>query len=114
MMLVLWSANIEKGRDLEYKEFITKNIDAYRKHSPPGWTLKGVYGSTMNIGRFDVTWIWECKKFSDFDVMREHSDPVLDKMCIDEGDFYVPGSFNMTVLREVGDWMVLPPKKKGK
>lgn len=113
-MLVLWSANIEKGRDLEYKELITKNMDIYRKHGPPGWTLKGVYGSAMNIGRYDVTWIWECKKFADLDVMRDHNDPVLDKACIDEADFYVPGSFNTTILREVGDWSVLPPKKKEK
>lgn len=113
-MLLLWSGNLEKGREMEYKEFITKNIDKFRKHGPPGWKLKGVYGCTFYIGKHDVTWIWEFEKFADMDVARAHSDPVLDALSIEEFDFYVPGSFDLQILREVGDWSVLPPKKSGK
>ena len=54
----------------------------------------------------------ECKEFADLDVAREHNDPVLDKVMVEESDFYIPGSFNTTILRDVGDWSVLPPKEK--
>ncbi len=111
--MLLWSFNLEKGRELEYKEFIAKNMDKYKKHVVPGWTLKGIYGSTFGIGRHDVTWIWEFSKFADMDVAREFSDPVLDALSIEEADFMIPGSNEVEILREVVDWSVLPPKKKG-
>jgi hypothetical protein len=110
-MLLLWSANYEKGRDLEYKNFMAKNLATYKKRPPPGCVLKGVYGSTFNIGQYDVTWIWEFKKFADLDAVREYSDPVMEKLWIEEADFYVPGSMNTVILRDVGEWSVLPPKK---
>jgi hypothetical protein len=110
-MLLLWSFNLEKGREMEYKNFIAENLEKYRKHTVPGWTLKGVYGSTFNIGRHDVTWIWEFSKFGDMDVVRDHIDPVLDDLSMEEADFFVPGSSEVTILREVGEWSVLPPKK---
>lgn len=113
-MLLLWSANYEKGRDLEYQNFMKKNLATYKKHAPPGCILKGVYGSTFNLGKYDVTWIWEFRKFADLDAARDFSDPVMDKLWIEENDFYVPGSANTTILREVGQWNVLPPKKPKK
>lgn len=114
MMLFLWNANLEKGRESEFKEFIVKNIGTYRKHAPPGWTLKGVYGCSVNIGPYDVTWMWEFKKFADIDTAREYSDPVLDRLSVEEMDFYLPGSMNTMVLRDVADWSVLAPKKRKK
>jgi hypothetical protein len=113
-MLLLWSGNLEKGRELEYKNFIAKNLASYKKRHPPGWTLRGVYGSTFYIGKYDVTWIWEFRKFADLDAAREYSDPVIDNLTIEELDFYVPGSGNTTILREVQEWSVLPPKKRRK
>jgi len=112
--LFLWSANLEKGRDLEYKKFIVKNLAAFKKHVPPGWKLRGVYGPTFYIGRYDVTWIWEFNRFSDLDVFRDFEDPVADKLAMEDMDFFVPGSFNSVILREVGDWNVLPPRKPKK
>jgi len=114
MVLFIWSANLEKGRDLEYKKFITKNLNTYKKHMPPGWTLKGIYGAAFNIGPGDVTWIWEMNKYADLDRAREYSDPVLDKLLSDEMDFYVPGSGATAILREVKDWVLVPPKKSKK
>lgn len=111
-MLLIWSANLEKGRDQEYKDFIVKNLETYGKRAPPGCTLKGVYGSTFNLGPWDVTWIWEFGKFADLDRVRDWSDPVIDNLAIEEFDFYVPGSANTMILREVKDWSLLPPKKK--
>jgi len=113
-MLMLWSANLEKGRDLEFKKFMAKNLATYKKRTPPRCILKGVYGSTFNIGRYDVTWIWEFKKFADLDAAREFNDPVMEKLWVEEADFYVPGSMNTVILRDVGEWSVLPPKKKSK
>jgi len=113
-MLMLWSANLEKGRDLEFKKFMAKNLATYKKRTPPGFVLKGVYGSTFNIGRYDVTWIWEFKKFADLDAAREFKDPVMEKLWVEEADFYVPGSMNTVILRDVGEWSVLPPKKKSR
>jgi len=112
--LLIVSGNLEKGRDLEYKNFIAKNLETFRKRAPPGCKLKGVYGTTFNLGRYDVTWIWEFGKFADLDVARNHSDPVTDRLYADEADFYVPGSINSTVLRDVREWSVLPPRKAKK
>ncbi len=113
-MLLLWSANLEKGSEKEYKDFVGKNIDAYRKRGPPGWKLVGVYGSTFNLGPYDVTWIWKFNKFKDIDVAREYSNPVIDRLMVKENDFYVPGSMNTTILREIEDWSVLETKKRKK
>ena len=113
-MLLLWSANLEKGRDLEFKKFVMKNLATYKKRVPPGCTLRGCYGATFNLGPNDVTWIWEFSKFKDLDSAREFSDPVIDKLSIEEFDFYVPGSANSVILRDVGEWSVLPPKKQKK
>ncbi|HEX7392812.1 MAG TPA: hypothetical protein VF374_07690 [Thermoplasmata archaeon] len=113
-MLLLWSGNLEKGREMEYKRFMAKNLATFKKHAPPGWTLKGVYGATFYIGKYDVTWIWEFKKFADMDAARDYADPVYDSLSIEEIDFYIPGSFDLTILREVDDWRVTPPKKAKK
>jgi hypothetical protein len=111
-MLLLWSFDLEKGKEMEYKEFMKKNMDNYKEHKVPGWKLVGVFGSTFGIGRRDVTWIWEFSKFADMDVAREFSDPVLDDLSIEEADFMLPGSYEVAILREVVDWSVLPAKKK--
>ncbi len=113
-MLLLWSANLEKGCEQAFKDFVCKNIETYRRHSPPGWSLVGVYGSTFNIGPYDVTWVWKFSKFADMDAAREYSDPVLDRLAVEEMDLYLPGSANTVILREVEDWSVTAPKKPRK
>ena len=103
-MLFLWSANLEKGRDKEYQRWVAKNVDTYKKHAVKGLKLIGVYGTSMNIGRYDVTWIWEFNKYSQLDDVFEQDDPVVNRLSKEEMDFYVPGSMNTTVLRAVKDW----------
>lgn len=104
MMLYLWSANLEKGRDKEYQRWVAKNVETYRKHAVKGIKLLGVYGASMSFGRHDVTWIWEFSKYGQLDDAFEQDDPVVDRLMKQEMDFYVPGSASATVLRPVKDW----------
>jgi len=114
-MLALWSANLEKGRDAEYKNWVLKHVDEFKEfYAPHGWKLKGVYGSTVGLGRYDVTWVWEFSKFGDIDAIYRLSDPKMDRLQDEENDFYVPGSINTIILRELRDWNVstrAKPKK---
>jgi len=103
-MLFLWSANLEKGRDKEYQRWIAKNLDTYKKHVVKGIKILGVYGTSMNIGRYDVTWIYEFDKYRRLDDAFEQDDPVVNKLMKEEYDFYVPGSMRTTVLRAVKEW----------
>jgi len=103
-MLLLWSANLEKGRDKEYQRWLAKNVDTYKKHAVKGCKLLGVYGTSMNIGRHDITWMWEINKYGTLDDVLEQDDPVVNRLSKEEMDFYVPGSMHTTVLRPVKDW----------
>ena len=117
-MLCLGRVNLEKGKDAEYKKWILKHIDEYKRLAAPhGWYLKGVYSSAFGIGEYGVTWVWEFRKFADIDAFYRISDPKLGKLMDEEDDFYVPGTSNTILLRAIKEWNVLtrakPKKSKG-
>jgi len=99
-MLLIWSANLGKGREKAFKEFIGRNIDVFKDNQPPGFTLLGVYGSPFSLASHDVTWVWEFDKFADLDAAKAHSDPALEKLYEEEMDHYVPGSYEAMILRD--------------
>lgn len=117
-MLALVSFNLEKGRWKEYKKWVVNHLDEYRKHYDPlGFKLIGVYSSPDGLGPYDVTWIWEFRKFKDLDTANEVDDPALDRLIDQENDFYVPGPMNTVILKDIKDWDVTPqsrPKKSKK
>ena len=104
-MLGLGRANLEKGRDEEYAKWILKHIDEYRRLcASHGWYLKGVYRSGFGIGEYDVTWVWEFRKYADIDAFYNIKDPKLDKLMEEEMDFYLPGTSDTIILKEIKAW----------
>ena len=111
MFLVNW--NMKVGMEKEFKEWAKKNTDIMRKHMAPGWKFWGFYGATMNLGPYDVTEIYEFKKFADIDAARAFEDSEWDRISVEELDFMASWGPSW-VLREAQEWMVLETKKRKK
>jgi hypothetical protein len=111
MMLYLVSTNLKEGRIGEYYAWVKKNKKKIQDHAPPGWKYKGTYGAVLGFGRYDVTDIWEIKKYGDFDTFRNWKDKVNLQLSAEQLDFFLPGAGRATLLREVSDVVFIEPKK---
>ena len=109
-MLHISVAKLKEEKEKQYKAWVLKNAGEYKKRAPQGWKLVGVYGTTMGLGNFDVLWIWQFKKWSDWDAMYSLEDKVVDKLMQEENKFYLPGTVRAVVVREMEDWL-MPTKK---
>jgi hypothetical protein len=114
-MLALVSFNVEKGRWREYKQWVVNHLDKYKEfYGPIGFKLNGVYFAPDGLGPYDVTWIWEFKKFKDLDTADEYDNPALTRLLDQENDFYVPGPMNTVILKNIKESVVAPPTRKKK
>ena len=105
-MMYVWSGNLKEGKKKEYKEWVLKEyIDPMKKHAVPGWTFKGIYGPSMDLGSRDVTEIWEFEKFADIDKVVESTDPIVNRLLDKSYEFFQPGSCRAHILRDVKDWL---------
>jgi hypothetical protein len=111
MMLYLVSANVKEGRHGEYIAWVKKNKKSIQDHVPPGWKYRGTYASVLGFGRYDVTDIWEIKKYGDFDTFRNWKDKVNLQLTAEQLDFFLPGAVEATLLRETSDVVLVEPKK---
>jgi hypothetical protein len=114
MMLYLTSSNLKEGRIGDYIAWVKKNKKSLQDHAPPGWKYRGSYMSVLGFGRYDVTDIWEMKKYGDFDTFRNWKDKVSLQLQTEWMDFFLPGAGEATLLREVGDVLFVEPKKPKK
>ena len=114
MMLYLTSYNLKEGRTGEYIAWVKKNMKTIQNHAPPGWKYRGIYGSVLGFGRYDVTEIWELRKYGDFDTFRKWDDKVSLRLQAEAQDFVLPGRAESTLLREVSDVVFVEPKKPKK
>jgi hypothetical protein len=114
MMLYLVSSNLKEGRAGDYIAWVKKNEKSLKDHSPPGWKHRGTYMSVLGFGRYEVTDIWELKKYGDFDTFRNWKDKIYLQIAAESLDFVLPGAVEATLLREVGDVLIVEPKKPKK
>ncbi len=106
--------NVKEGRYADLQEWVKKNERDLAKHAPVGWTYRGTFGTVLGFGKYDVAQIWELSKYGDFDTSREHKDPTWDRLNAELIDFFLPGSGEATLLRELGDVKIIEPKKPTK
>jgi hypothetical protein len=111
-MLAIYTANLEKGKEKEYKEWAAKNLKEYRKNLPRGWKLLGVYGGSVSPP--DVCWIYEFDKYADVDRMVEYDNEVVNRVDAENSHFVLPGTSRVTFFREVEEWHVRPPRQPKK
>ena len=110
-MLYLVSTNVKEGRQGEYIAWVNKNKKSIQDHAPPGWKYRGTYATVLGFGRYDVTEIWEIKKYGDFDTFRNWKDKVSLRLSAESMDFVISGAGEATLLREVSDVVLVEPKK---
>lgn len=110
-MLYLYSWNVKEGRQRELQAWTKKNEGLLEKHAPPGWIYRGTFGAVLGFGRRDTTQIWELRSYADFDAWRDHQEPTWNKLTEDFVDFFLPGSDEAILLREIGDVKITEPKK---
>ncbi len=113
-MLHIQFGNVKEGRYSELQAWIKKNEGALGKHAPAGWVYRGTFGTVLGFGRYDTAQIWEVGRYGDFDTSREHADPTWDQLNAELLDFFLPGSPEATLLREIGDVKIVEPKKPKK
>ena len=113
-MLWLNSGNLKEGRIGEYIAWVKKNKKLLQERGPKELKYRGSYISVLGFGRYDVTDIWEMKKYGDFDAFRNWNDKVWNKLNAEYVDFFMPGSGGATLLREVSDVVFVEPKKPRK
>jgi hypothetical protein len=113
-VLYIWTAGLKEGKEKQYKAWSLKAIGEYKKRAPQGWKLIGAYGATGGFAKFDVAWIWQFKRWSDWDTMYDLEDKVLDKMTQEENTFLLPGTVRAVAIREMEDWLMPITKKKKK
>jgi len=111
-MLYMTSGNLKEGMYGEYQTWVKKNAKLVQQHAPKGWRYKGTYGAVLGFGKDDVTDIWEIKDYGDFDKLRNHKDPVFDRLTAESMGFFMPGSGHSQLLREMSDVVIVEPKKK--
>ncbi len=116
-MLAIWSVNLDRGRNKEYKKWVVRNISTLQRYYEPlGWHIRGVYTSPAYLSRYDVTWIWEFEKYADIDRIEDSSDPEIERLQDEENRFYVPGTAHTEILAEVeiGRGTTRPRRKRSK
>ena len=113
-MLYLMSGNLKEGRTGDYIAWVKKNKKSIQDHAPPGWKYRGTYISVLGFGRYDVTEMWEMKKYGDFDTFRNWKDKAYLQLQAEGRSFYLAGAGEATLLREVGDVVFVEPKKPKK
>ena len=106
--------NVKEGRMRDFQERTKKNETMFAKHAPPGWAYRGTFGTVLGFGRHDAAMIMECGKYADFDNLREHNDETWMRLGEEATEFFLPGSNEAMLLREIGDVKVQEPKKKKK
>lgn len=114
-MLWISAGNLKEDKSREYKDWVRKNKDQIQKHAPPGWKHKGVFGTVLGFGRYDVLEMWEIKDYGDFDTLRNHDDPVFDGIYDEASKFFIPGAGEAWLVRDIADVVLpAPPKKRRK
>ena len=113
-MLYIWTAKLKEGMEKQYKAWSLKSIVEYKKRVPSGWKLVGAYGATAGFAKFDIAWIWQFKRWSDFDAIFDLEDKVLDKLQAEETKFLLPGTTRAIAIREMEDWLTPITKAKKK
>ena len=113
MLWIQWG-NVKEGRMTEYQTWTKKNEGTFSKHMPPGWRYRGTHGSVLGFGRHDVALMLEADRYGDFDVLREWKDETFSRLFEEMQDFFLPGSGEATLLREIGDLRISEPKKTKK
>jgi len=113
-MLWIQFGNVKEGRMKEFQEWTKKNEGLFEKHAPKGWNYRGTFGTVLGFGRHDTALLMECGKYGDFDALREHNDPTWNRLNEEAVDFFLPGSGEAILLREMGDVKIMEPKKPKK
>ncbi len=113
-MLWVYSLNVKEGRQKELQAWTKKNEGLMQKHAPQGWIYRGTFGAVLGFGRRDTTVLWELSKYGDFDNWRDHDDETWNRLTEELVDFFVPGSDEAVLLREIGDVKITEPKKPKK
>jgi hypothetical protein len=113
---VLWIqfGNVKEGRMKDFQEWSKKNETLMQKHMPPGWAYRGTYAAVLGFGKYDVATIFECRKYGDFDALREHREETWDRLYQEAVEFFMPGSGEAILLRELSDTKIMEPKKETK
>jgi len=113
-VLYIWTAKLKEGKEKQYKAWSLKSIGEYKKRAPQGWKLVGAYGATGGLANFDVAWIWQFKRWSDWDAFYDLEDKILDKLMQEENKLLLPGTLRAVVIREMEDWLMPITKTKKK
>ena len=109
--MYLQSFNLKEGKMLDFQMWTKKNEAAIQKSAPKGWTYKGTYAYVLGFGRYQAAALWECAKYGDFDIWREHKDATWMRLFGDMQDFVTNDTGESVLLREIGDTRILEPKK---
>ena len=110
-MLYIYTAKLKEGKAKQYKAWALKNTEELKRRHGQGWKLVGAYGS-MGLSDFDVAWIWQFNRWSDWDTYYDLDDKALERLLEEEDKFLLPGTGRTVVIREMEDWLMPITKKK--
>ena len=112
-----WSRRLRDPDDapvLACTAWTKKNENAMQKDGPPGWAYRGTHAAVLGFGKHDVATIWECSKYGDFDTLREYREETWDRLNQEAVNFFLPGSGEAILLRDLSDTKIMEPKGEAK
>lgn len=110
-MLYIMNGNVKEGKMIEYQQWVRKNEDLMKEHTPPGWKYLGTYAYVLGFGHHHIASLWECETYKDFDNWREHNDENWLRILEEAQDFFSTDPVESVLLREIGDTRIVEPKK---
>ena len=111
-MLSIWNFNLKENKAREYQKFIKENEQKIASHAPKGWKYMGTYFYVLGFGPYTGATLWEITDYADFDILRNHDDPIWLKLTEQAMEFGTPEPAPSWLLREAGDTKITEPKKK--
>jgi hypothetical protein len=89
-MQIIFRGCLKEKQASAYRDWLAKNHDALQDHAPPGWKYAGTYFTVMGFGKFDVENRWELSSYGALDAARDHEDETLDKLILEQTEFFEP------------------------
>ena len=111
--MYIYTAKLKEGKEKQYKAWSLRNTEELKRRHGKGWKLVDAY-RTVGLSDFDVAWIWQFNRWSDWDAFYDLEDKVLNKLMEEESKFFLPGTGRAVVIREMEDWLMPITKKKKK
>ena len=110
-MLAIFNFNLKEYKGKEYQRWIKENEKSIAEHAPKNWKYMGTYFYVLGFGPYTAAALWEISDYADFDLLRDHDDPIWLKLWEESMAFGTNEPTPNWLLREAGDTKITEPKK---